>query len=75
MVHMGGDMAGVRSILRLLWEIIWPYEIRWGSEQKTRRDGPAQLLEFPKEGTESLTTAQPNPPAVTTGRYKTTGSS
>ena len=26
-------MAGLRSILRLLWEIICPYEIRWGTEQ------------------------------------------
>ena len=26
-------MAGLRSILRLLWEIIFPYEIRWGTEQ------------------------------------------
>src|SRR5260370_42355882 len=31
---MGANaMAGLRSILRLLWEIICPYEIRWGTEQ------------------------------------------
>jgi hypothetical protein len=26
-------VAGLRSILRLLWEILCPYEIRWGTEQ------------------------------------------
>ena len=26
-------MAGLRSVLRLLWEIICPYEIRWGTER------------------------------------------
>jgi hypothetical protein len=26
--------TGLRRILRLLWEIIFPYEIRWGTEEE-----------------------------------------
>lgn len=28
-----GKMTGVRRILRLLWEVLFPYEIRWGTEE------------------------------------------
>jgi hypothetical protein len=49
----------MRRILRLLWEMIWPFEICWGTEPKAvRRQGPAQLLEFPKQGSKSLTTSR-----------------
>lgn len=29
--------TGLRHILRLLWEIIFPYEIRWGTEEEAAR--------------------------------------
>jgi hypothetical protein len=29
--------TGLRRILRLLWEIIFPYEIRWGTEEEAAR--------------------------------------
>jgi len=33
---MGGDTrtTGLRRILHLVWEIIFPYEIRWGTEEE-----------------------------------------
>jgi len=30
-------MASLRTILRGLWEIIWPYRIRWGIEEQAVR--------------------------------------
>ena len=30
-------MASLRTALRGLWEIIWPYKIRWGIEQQPAR--------------------------------------
>ena len=30
-------MDGLRTILRGLWEIVWPYKIRWGIEQQAAR--------------------------------------
>jgi hypothetical protein len=29
--------TGWRRIFRLLWEIIFPYEIRWGTEEEAAR--------------------------------------
>ncbi len=29
--------TGLRRILHLLWEIIFPYEIRWGTEEEAAR--------------------------------------
>jgi hypothetical protein len=57
------DIGGMRKRLCLLWEIICPYEIRWGIEEETaRRCGP---LELPKEGSGILTTSQGNQPPMT----------
>jgi hypothetical protein len=66
-------MTGLRKILRLVWETVWPYEIRWGIEQlAVSRYGPAQSPGFSKERVRSLTTSQTNPPAAKRRRCRET---
>ncbi|MGC1449163.1 MAG: hypothetical protein WA830_03920 [Candidatus Sulfotelmatobacter sp.] len=43
-------MSGLRTSLRGLWEIIWPYKIRWGIEQQPAR--PMQESEMTRSITE-----------------------
>ena len=31
------NMSVLRRVLHLIWEVVWPYEIVWNSDQKTEQ--------------------------------------